>query len=66
MPKLSIIVPVYNVEKYLPKCIDSLVCGSDGYEIILVNDGSTDGSPDILADLLHAERRDRSRAQHRH
>lgn len=50
MPKLSIIVPVYNVEKYLPKCIDSLICGDGGYEIILVNDGSTDGSPDILAD----------------
>ncbi len=50
MLKLSIIVPVYNVEKYLPKCIDSLICGDGGYEIILVNDGSTDGSPDILAD----------------
>lgn len=50
MPKLSIIIPVYNVEKYLPKCIDSLICGDGGYEIILVNDGSTDGSPDILAD----------------
>ena len=50
MLKLSIIVPVYNVEKYLPKCIDSLICGSDGYEIILVNDGSTDSSPAILAD----------------
>ena len=50
MLKLSIIVPVYNVEKYLPKCIDSLICGDGGYEIILVNDGSTDGSPAILAD----------------
>lgn len=50
MPKLSIIVPVYNVEKYLPKCIDSLICGDGSYEIILVNDGSTDASPDILAD----------------
>ena len=38
MLKLSIIVPVYNVEKHLPKCIDSLICGDGGYEIILVND----------------------------
>ena len=38
--KLSIIVPVYNVEKYLPQCLDSLVNQSiDDYEIILVNDG---------------------------
>ena len=45
MPKLSIIVPVYNVEKYLPKCLDSLVDTSlQDYEIILVNDGSTDSS----------------------
>lgn len=50
MPKLSIIVPVYNVEKYLPKCLDSLVGGSVDYEIIAVNDGSPDGSAGILAD----------------
>ena len=34
MPKLSIIVPVYNVEKYLPKCIDSLICGDGGYRTL--------------------------------
>lgn len=50
MPKLSVIVPVYNVESYLPKCIDSLIGKSRDYEIILVNDGSTDGSAAILAD----------------
>lgn len=48
---LSIIVPVYNVEDYLEKCIDSLVnqtlCSSK-YEIIIVNDGSPDGSQDII------------------
>ena len=71
MLKLSIIVPVYNVEKYLPKCIDSLICGDGGYEIILVNDGSTDGSPAILADYAaryhhHAERRTWPCTQHRH
>lgn len=47
-PLLSVIVPVYNVENYLCKCLDSLV-GQDfsDYEIILVDDGSTDGSGDI-------------------
>lgn len=48
--KLSIIVPVYNVSKYLAKCLDSLLSQdlkSDEYEIIVVNDGSTDNSGDI-------------------
>lgn len=52
--KLSIIVPVYNVEKYLERCVDSLVCqdiAMDDYEIILVNDGSTDGSGEICRKL---------------
>ena len=43
--KCSFIVPVYNVEKYLKVCIDSVINQSiDGYEIILVDDGSTDSS----------------------
>ena len=49
--KLSIIVPVYNVEKYLAKCLDSLIHPElEDYEIIAVNDGSTDSSPAILED----------------
>ncbi len=45
MCKLSIIVPVYNVEPYLRKCVDSLLSQDIiDYEIILVDDGSTDGS----------------------
>lgn len=49
MTKLSVIVPVYNVEKYLSKCLDSAIDTSlTGYEIIAVNDGSTDSSPTIL------------------
>jgi len=47
---LSIIVPVYNVEEYLAHCIDSLLdqgLSEKQYEIILVNDGSTDNSPAI-------------------
>ena len=47
--KLSIIVPVYNVEKYLVKCLDSLLTqDTDDYEVVVVNDGSTDSSPRIL------------------
>ncbi len=49
--KLSIIVPVYNVEKYIAKCLASLVEPDlTGYEIIAVNDGSTDRSRDILGE----------------
>lgn len=43
-PMLSIIVPVYNVEKYLSRCLYSLVDVQIPYEIIIVNDGSTDNS----------------------
>lgn len=51
MPLLSIIIPVYNVENYLRKCLDSVICpGISDYEIICVNDGSTDSCPEILAD----------------
>ncbi|MGR5861197.1 MULTISPECIES: glycosyltransferase [unclassified Bacillus cereus group] len=47
-PKISIIVPVYMVEKYIEKCIDSLINQTyKNIEIILVNDGSLDGCPEI-------------------
>lgn len=49
MKKVSIIVPVYNVEKYLRKCLDSLVSQTlKDFEIIVVNDGSRDNSQDII------------------
>lgn len=48
-PKISIIVPVYNVEEYLPKCLDSLINQTlKEIEIICINDGSTDKSLQIL------------------
>lgn len=48
MIKLSIIVPVYNVEKYIRKCLDSILSQNiSNYEIILVDDGSTDNSGKI-------------------
>ncbi len=47
---LSIVVPVYNVENYLSKCLDSILnqdIANDDYEIVVVNDGSTDRSGEI-------------------
>lgn len=45
---LSIVIPVYNAEKSLPRCLDSIVCQSlENVEILLINDGSTDGSAAI-------------------
>ena len=47
-PVLSIIVPVYNVEKYLARCIDSILAQTfTDFELILVDDGSTDNSGEI-------------------
>ena len=51
MLKLSIIIPVYNVEPYLRACLDSVIVPElGGFEIIAVDDGSTDASPQILAE----------------
>ena len=48
MPKLSIIIPIYNVEQYLAGCLDSVLSPlPKDTEILLVDDGSTDGSPAI-------------------
>ncbi len=50
MIKYSFIVPVYNTSKYLKKCLDSLVKQTfKDFEIIIVNDGSTDNSMDIIS-----------------
>ena len=58
MPKISIIIPVYNTEKYLVKCIDSLLYQSlEDIEIICVNDGSTDNSQKILDDYAKKDKR---------
>lgn len=48
-PDISVIVPVYNVEKYLEECLESIITQSfRNFEVICVNDGSTDNSMDIL------------------
>lgn len=51
MINISIIVPVYNKEKFLPQCLDGILCQDiENKEIICVDDGSTDGSYQILCD----------------
>ncbi len=49
MPKVSVIIPVYNVEKYLRECLDSVINQTlSDIEIICINDGSTDNCPQII------------------
>lgn len=57
-PLISVIVPVYNVEQYLNKCIDSIINQTyKNLEIILVNDGSTDNSSIICDEYANKDRR---------
>lgn len=57
-PKLSIIVPVYNVENYLRKCLDSILNQTlTDIEVICVNDGSPDNSAEILKEYQKADNR---------
>lgn len=63
-PKISFIVPVYKVEKYLNQCVDSLLCQTfKDFEVILVDDGSPDGSPAICDS--YAEKDERVRVLHK-
>ncbi|MBP5398791.1 MAG: glycosyltransferase [Alphaproteobacteria bacterium] len=56
--KISVVIPVYNVEKYLSRCLDSIILQTyENLEIICVNDGSTDGSPKILEDYAERDKR---------
>ena len=58
MPKVSVIVPVYNIEKYLSKCLDSLLAQTlADIEIICVNDCSTDGSLRLLQEYAGKDNR---------
>ena len=53
MPKISVIIPVYNTEKYIEKCLESLAKQTmQDFEVILVNDGSTDNSKKIIKDYI--------------
>lgn len=57
-PKISILVPVYNVEKYLRQCLDSVINQTlQDIEIIIINDGSTDSSPQIIKEYMKKDKR---------
>jgi len=56
--KLSIIVPVFNVEDYIRPCLESILrqgLSDDYYEIIIVNDGTTDRSMEVITDMIEAQ-----------
>ena len=54
-PLLTVVIPVYNVEKYLNRCLESILIQEwKNYDIILVDDGSTDRSPQICDDYVKA------------
>ncbi|MDE6260047.1 MAG: glycosyltransferase [Oscillospiraceae bacterium] len=69
----SVVIPVYNIENYIQECIDSVLCQSfSDYEIILINDGSTDGSGKICDEyarkyecihVIHQENQGQSKAR---
>ena len=57
-PKISVIVPVYNVEKYLPRCIDSILSQTfTDFELLLIDDGSTDESGKICDEYAKKDKR---------
>ena len=60
-PEVSVLIPIYNVEKYLDSCLSSLVAQSfTDFEAICINDGSTDGSREIIQRYLDADARFRA------
>lgn len=58
MPKISVIIPVYNTQQYIEQCIESVRCQTlKDLEILCVDDGSTDASPAILHSMQEADGR---------
>ena len=58
MPAVSVIIPVYNTERYLPQCLESVLGQSfQDFEVIVVNDGSTDRSAQIIQEFAQKDTR---------
>ncbi len=56
--KISIVVPAYNIESYLPRCLDSILAQTyENLEVIVVNDGSTDGTGVVLDNYAQQDKR---------
>ena len=57
MTKLSLIIPVYNVEQYIKRCLQSclrqLHVAADDYEVVIVNDGTKDNSMEVVEEMVH-------------
>ena len=57
MPEISIIVPVYNTEKWLRRCVDSILAQTfKDFELLLIDDGSTDNSGTICDEYVGQSR----------
>lgn len=60
-PQVSVVIPVYNVAAYLRECVDSVLTQSlTDIEVLLVDDGSTDESPQVVAEYVGKDRRVRA------
>lgn len=57
-PKISVIVPVYNAEKYLRRCVDSILAQTfNDFELLLIDDGSKDSSGEICDEYARKDER---------
>ena len=57
-PRLSLIIPCYNAADYLPECINSILSQTfDDFELIIINDGSTDNSAALAIEAAHGDKR---------
>ena len=67
MPKLTVVIPVHNEEKRLPRCLQSILAQSfTDWEVICVDDGSGDGTADILQNYVNKDKRIHGSAFSRH